>query len=408
MNKLLVLATFALACSPALANTLVVDAAGGPGSQFNDIATAIAASSSGDVILVRAGAYSPFTVDRGIVIVGSTGVLVTGGVSVTGIVAAERAATVDVDVGALTVTHCRGPVILQNIVASAGIRCDDDDDVRMRNVTAAPVTGSACPGLQVTSTRLELVDGNVFGAPNVPYAPGAPDGWSGMNVDGGSSVHVLASHVSASAGSAIQIAFQTGPLGGSGITIDTSTLRIVGSRTDGAPGGVNWFYPTCDYDGRPGYAVASIGSTVFASSCVWYTPPTPGPGFHCYIPFGPYYFFGSDPVPMTPNDPMLRIVGTPTAGQVVTFEAYAPTGSTVDLVLGRSCVVNGSASSDVEELTSHDRVFSLGTVGASGKINRTFTIPSYLPRGFVFAAQTEVHLSGGQLRRANSVPIVVR
>lgn len=47
---------------PALANSVIVDASGGSGS-FTDIQPAIDASQPGDVLLVLAGSYLPFTLE---------------------------------------------------------------------------------------------------------------------------------------------------------------------------------------------------------------------------------------------------------------------------------------------------------------------------------------------------------
>jgi hypothetical protein len=52
-----------LAAGMALSQTYVVDAAGGPGSQFQSIAAAAAAVPSGAVLLVRPGTYGSFTID---------------------------------------------------------------------------------------------------------------------------------------------------------------------------------------------------------------------------------------------------------------------------------------------------------------------------------------------------------
>lgn len=53
---------FLLAASAAAQNVLVVDAANGPGTNFVDLPTAVAAAASGDRIDVRAGHYAPFHV----------------------------------------------------------------------------------------------------------------------------------------------------------------------------------------------------------------------------------------------------------------------------------------------------------------------------------------------------------
>ncbi len=53
---------------------LVVDAAGGPGSSFTSLADAVAAAADGDTLLVRSGAYAPFTIDgRTLIVVAAPG-----------------------------------------------------------------------------------------------------------------------------------------------------------------------------------------------------------------------------------------------------------------------------------------------------------------------------------------------
>jgi len=60
------------------AGVLVVDASGGPGSDFTAIQPAVNAASPGDTILVRAGDYGPFfTLGKGLSLIADTGAAVT-------------------------------------------------------------------------------------------------------------------------------------------------------------------------------------------------------------------------------------------------------------------------------------------------------------------------------------------
>lgn len=52
----------------------VVDAAGGPGSNFSDLPAAVLAAQSGDVLLVRPGDYAGFRTGKGLTILGGSGV----------------------------------------------------------------------------------------------------------------------------------------------------------------------------------------------------------------------------------------------------------------------------------------------------------------------------------------------
>lgn len=58
------------------AQTYVVDAANGPGTQFTDLPAAVAAAPDGATLIVRAGAYGPIDLDgKGLTIVGGPGVM---------------------------------------------------------------------------------------------------------------------------------------------------------------------------------------------------------------------------------------------------------------------------------------------------------------------------------------------
>ena len=77
-----VLAT-ALLASAAVAQTFVVDAGNGPGTNFTSIAAAVATVPEGATLLVRSGSYAGFAVTRGVTILGDSGVAITGPVQVT-------------------------------------------------------------------------------------------------------------------------------------------------------------------------------------------------------------------------------------------------------------------------------------------------------------------------------------
>src|SRR6188508_2341772 len=78
----------------AAASTYTVDAGGG--GQFTDIQSAITAAQTGDVILVSAGTYAGFTLDKGVAIIGYGTVQVNGTAQVTNVAAGTRAAIVRV------------------------------------------------------------------------------------------------------------------------------------------------------------------------------------------------------------------------------------------------------------------------------------------------------------------------
>ncbi len=107
---------------------LVVDAAGGAGSQFRTIPPAIAAAAPGDTVLVRAGLYSEaLVIDKGIRLVGEDAQLIgiltpDGSVLVRNLPAGEtfamrgfRAAQVGFTGPMIHVRDCRGSVSLRDL-----------------------------------------------------------------------------------------------------------------------------------------------------------------------------------------------------------------------------------------------------------------------------------------------------
>src|SRR5262249_13509994 len=68
-----------LSTSLAVAQTFVVDASNGPGTNFTDVAAAVAAVPDGATLLVRPGSYASFTLNgKGLTILGGPGVQFAG------------------------------------------------------------------------------------------------------------------------------------------------------------------------------------------------------------------------------------------------------------------------------------------------------------------------------------------
>ena len=74
----LLVALFLAAPSLCQGRIYVVDAANGPGTHFRNIRAALVKAIDGDRILVRKGTYTGFVVTRGVAIIGSPGVVITG------------------------------------------------------------------------------------------------------------------------------------------------------------------------------------------------------------------------------------------------------------------------------------------------------------------------------------------
>jgi hypothetical protein len=131
-----VVASFALVLMAfplvAQARVWVVDAAGGPGSQFTDLAEAITAASRGDVLRVRAGSYGAIQVTKALSIFGEPGASLSRATAaeaallVDGIPTGDQVSIAGFDIGPLAhvlgipilVRSCGGTVFLDSVHAS--------------------------------------------------------------------------------------------------------------------------------------------------------------------------------------------------------------------------------------------------------------------------------------------------
>ncbi|MCA8957874.1 MAG: hypothetical protein KDC87_17490, partial [Planctomycetes bacterium] len=138
-----------LAAGSAAQTTHVVDAKGGPGSNYLDIQAAVDAASPGDRIVVRAGAYLVFQVTKPLSISAEAGVQVGSGIDpnraeviVRGIGAGQTFSMHGVDLVVswktfpVVVDQCLGTVILEgaNVLfpgGTAGVLATDCRDLRV-------------------------------------------------------------------------------------------------------------------------------------------------------------------------------------------------------------------------------------------------------------------------------------
>jgi hypothetical protein len=90
------------------------------------------------------------------------------------------------------------------------------------------------------------------------------------------------------------------------------------------------------------------------------------------------------------------------------YTLRAPPGSTAVVRVGRSLALNATPGVVIEDLVGLSRTFPVPQVPAGGEVEWGFVVPASLPVGFVFAAQMDVTLPGGELRRTNSIVGVLR
>jgi len=145
----------------ATAQTYIVDAANGPGTNFTSIVAAIPAVPDGAVLVVRAGNYGSFTIDgKGLTVLGEPGAQVTTllGPTITNLTPAQGVLLRGLvltpffgSVGSANVTlqNCQGSVALEGLSASTGAHrliVQQCAHVQVRNCiynAQVSVTGSA-------------------------------------------------------------------------------------------------------------------------------------------------------------------------------------------------------------------------------------------------------------------------
>lgn len=252
----LVTASFTLT---ARADVLVVDANAGP---YFDIAAAVAAANAGDVVLVKSGYYSGFTIDaKSVAVIADAGATVGFG----GEVRVEHlASTQQVTIAGLrnefnfasqpqlTISACAGSVRVEDCVLGSGfgplgggvapvVVVTSSDDVALHRCTLRAnhdfVAGGA-EAVRAHSSRLSLLESSVEGGAGMS---GTPSGMSGGPNTGGHT-------------------------GESGIVCRNSTLFVAGGAVIGGPGGSGvsgncsspYDYPTGGGSGGSGLQVNDL------------------------------------------------------------------------------------------------------------------------------------------------------
>ncbi|MHC4944921.1 MAG: hypothetical protein ACYTG7_18050 [Planctomycetota bacterium] len=105
-----------------ISKTWIVDAAGGPGVDFTDIPPAIAAAEAGDLIIVRTGLYSAFTLDKGLTMTADTGAnpQVPTGTPIIEKIAQNKSATLaGFNMDHLLIQSCQGAVLVDECICIA-------------------------------------------------------------------------------------------------------------------------------------------------------------------------------------------------------------------------------------------------------------------------------------------------
>jgi hypothetical protein len=377
MKAWLGMAALAFLGATASADTWYVDDDGGPGVDFTSIGEAIVAAAPGDLILVQAGLYPSFFLDKALTLLGQPGpsgpaVKVTGNTWVSGIQVGGVALIADMDLGWTNASQCAGTVVFVGVEA-LGIGCGSAADVRVHQSLTEQQLSAGSARVQVTQSGLKGADGT-------PGDNGSP----AVNVYTGGRAHIY--HCTVLGGDG-------GPDGGGSFAWGAPAIRATqngrlllgGDLIDVCQGGNGMYQENALW--LEGTSVGRVSHVALQGFTI--TPPAT-----IEQPF--------------PHDPALGVLSWPAPGQPVTFQLTAPSASSAELLLGRKPVVPlDSGSAEVLGIATL-RVFAMPDVGASGKSYFDFVVPPTAPDGFLFFAQARVTLPDGEQRYTNSLPILVR
>lgn len=240
-----------LTCAaPAFAsNVWIVDAAMGPGAHFSDIPAAVIAASSGDVVLVRSGAY-------------------------TGFVISGKALAVCADAGAV--------VTLSPAASGVAVVAPANAQVWVHGTTGGRLI------VQSGSGRVLVSDGSFVGpnpvVPAIEVLNNAPVILDHVQGTGGAGAGVASGGFGLRTGFADVVAYESTFTGGAGLNASagapataggagafayiSTSLQLSNCTVQGGKGGDGFFATSCVAPGAGGAGASSAnGSSLFVSNC---------------------------------------------------------------------------------------------------------------------------------------------
>lgn len=410
---------------PCVATTWIVDDDGGPGVNFTDIPAALAAASPKDLILVKPGSYSGFTVLQAQTIIGEPGSS-SGEVLVD--MVAGKVLLAGLGTGSLTVRNCAKTVILDGLTIKgetgpfpgSAVLVEFSPDVRFVDCT---VTGNAgtfidewgSNAMRVEGSRVELTGSNLQGGGggNTTCFEGGSGG-DGLRMLNASTVHAARSSVRAGKGGNTKAVGCVADAGDGGDAIRATgggALILSGLTGDeiAAGDGGSMSLGSLGYCGDGGDAInlcatplrrSGVTQIRGSAGCGGFFGGDDGQGV--VLGCGATQTFGN------PADPTLERLNTPAPGAPVFLEVQGDPGAVATLFLSRLPQVQPTAGAVGDLLLAKMRTISLGVIPASGFITKTINLPPSWPTGMLVMAQAECLYPGSELRRTNSVPLILR
>ncbi len=387
------------------ASTWIVDAAGGPGSNFTDLPPAIAAALPGDVLIVRAGSYSAVTgLDKALTIVGQGVVTLASSLTydfqVQNLPAGPPLSITNIRTHGILVDHAAASVLFQRVHATAGAQVSNASDVRLDQMDGT------LGAVSVLNARVEIASTTIVGANGSDGQSGNPwfpaqGGANGLVLSGTSRVQLARSSVRGGDGGNNS---QAGN-GGHGILVLGGELFLDGAGLAVVRGGDGGIGDDCALDGDGGDGLRIAGGSVTRSGASFVAGVQGSCGS---AGIAVHLLAGSDLL-QTPDAPTLQLSGAPTPGSSVTWTVFAEPGASVRLQLGRTPHVLPLPGILIEELLVPLRVYDLGVVPAAGSVTKSLTLPAAWPLGTRLIAQASVDLASvSETRRTSSSVLIAR
>ena len=403
----------------------VVDDDGGSGVDFTEISDALVVARHGDLVTVRPGTYSSFTLERGVSIVGSSspGFVQIAGQSIVRQLPADHTAVVALQrTPRVRIEDCDGTVVLDRVRADRVV-ANNCADIRIHGSDLGRYTIGSEEGVLAIDSRVELVNCEVQGflGENAYsyYDVQAEDGTAGVRAMGGK-VHVARSQVRGGDGGSGECygpsQYEYGGTGGNGIEVEGGYAVVAGDASHAIDRGMGgWSCPGYALAGRDAYV--ALGTLRESGVDLLFSQAGPG---------------GTIVEPAVP-DPTLELLGDAQPGAPVSLRVHGNPGGATRLFFSRTPKI--TAGGVIERLIPFVSGVDLGPIPPSGQIDFDWIVPDdplpprgtiafnalpslrtgsltdpfagYFPRGTVLFAQASV-FSGGQTIRTNSVPIVIR
>jgi hypothetical protein len=369
-----------LAASSGAQDVLVVDANGGPGTDFTAIQPAVDAAASGDLVLVRPGTYgeSVLVDGKGIGLQADVGgPVVIDDLTVTGIPAGTHFAARGLDLAALghlEVAECTGPVWIEDLDSpppSAGgavafiVACDD---VVVRGCRLAGIHLLEA-GLTVRDSRLLLIDADLTGGDGVPIPNWAVPGAPGLEIQGS--------------------------------TVFAASCRFVGG--DGAP-------PEFTGAGDGGWAVTLVTASHLEVLDVTTIPGFDGEGLVQQVP---YYVSANSHVRERPIAARAMTLPSPLReGETTTMTFQGVPGDVVTLTVAGEPAPLADLPGRIgpRAVGAPQFVFPMGIVPASGLLEVPFTAPEIPGERHLYFLQAGFVEGRGGIKRSlvHGAPTLVR